>query len=77
MFISGTISKRESYGNLLSFTALACGSLLFGMMTVFEWGVLRHGGIGIVFAIAIIGFLAPALAERQARKRTEVASKPR
>ena len=76
MFLSGTISKRESYTRLLSLATLAFSSLLFGMMMVFEWRVL-HGGIGVVSAIAITGLFITALAERRAHKRAQIASRTR
>jgi hypothetical protein len=77
MFLSGAISHRESVTRLWNVAWLAFGSLLFGLMTVFEWRVLLHSGIRVVVAIAIIGLFVAALAERRARKRTEVASKMR
>jgi hypothetical protein len=67
----GIISKRESFARFLSLAALAFSSLLFGMMTVFEWRLL-HGGIGVVFAMAIIGLFVTALAKRRSHKRTEI-----
>jgi vacuolar-type H+-ATPase subunit I/STV1 len=76
MFLSGTISKRESYTRLLSLATLAFSSLLFGMMGVFEWRVL-HGGIGVVSAVAIMGLFATALAERRAHKRAQTPSRTR
>ena len=77
MLLSGTIYKSESHGRLLSLATLAIGSLLFGIMSVFGWHRLLHGGIGIVFGIVLVAFFTLALAARRARRRTEVASKPR
>jgi hypothetical protein len=74
MFLFGNIFKWESIARLLSLAALAFSSLLFGMMTVFEWRVL-HGGIGVVFAIAIIRLFVTGLADRRSRKRSEIASR--
>ena len=73
MFLLGTISKRESFAGLWRFSALAFSSFLFGMLTVFDWRVL-HGGIGVVFAILIIGLFVTALADRRSRKRAQIAS---
>jgi len=71
MFLTFTICSRESWG-VSKLAWLAFGGLLFGMMTVFEWRVLLHSGVRVVFAIAIIGLFVTALAERRARKRSEL-----
>ena len=74
IFLSGLISKRESFARVLSLAALVLGSLLFGMFMVFGWHAL-HGAVGVVFAIAVIGFFVTVLAERRSRKRTQIAPK--
>jgi hypothetical protein len=53
MFLTFTIYNRELWGAKLAW--LAFSGLLFGIMTVFEWRVLLHSGVRVVFAIAIIG----------------------
>jgi hypothetical protein len=71
MFFWEAMAGRESFASLSNLASLALSSLLFGMFMVFEWRVI-HGGIAIVFVIAILGLLLVGLAERRARKRAAV-----
>jgi len=70
MFIWEAIAGRKSFAKTLNLVSLALASLLFGMFMVFDWRVI-HGGIVIIFAMAILGLLVIGLAERRARKRAE------
>ena len=69
-------TKRHPFARVLNFVAIALMSLLFGMMMAFQWRVL-HGGMAVVFAMAVTGLFVTALMERRARRRVEVSSKAR
>jgi hypothetical protein len=51
-------------------------AVLWAMMMVFEWRVLR-GGVGAVFSILVVGLFVLGLAQRRARKRAAVSPKAR
>jgi hypothetical protein len=74
MLLWDAIARRDSWAKLSNVSSTALASLLFGMMGVFGWRVL-HGGIGVIFAIAIVGAIVNGLAVRRARKQAEAPSK--
>jgi hypothetical protein len=66
--------ERESSARPWHFAGLVLTSLMFGMMMVFEWRVLRSA-IVAVFAVGLLGLLCVGFSERRASKRAEVTSK--
>jgi hypothetical protein len=67
MFLWEALTKRESFAEWFNLASIAFLSLAWGMMMLFRWRVLR-GGIGVVFAMTVLGLVATGLAGRRARQ---------
>jgi hypothetical protein len=65
---------RNPSAQLWHFAGLILTSLMFGMMVVFGWRVLRSAIVAL-FAAGILGLLGVGLAERRASRQSAVASK--
>lgn len=60
-------ANRPRSSKLSKTVVFALGGLLFGTFMVFEWRVF-HGGIMVVFAMAVFGLLIARVVEWRNRK---------
>ncbi len=67
MFLWEALTKRESFARWFNLASIAFVSLAWGMMMLFGRRIL-HGGISVVFALAVLGLVATGFAERRARQ---------
>lgn len=75
MFLWEGLTKRESFARWSNLASIAFLSHAWGMMMLFGWRVL-HGGIGVVFAMAVLGLVGTGFTERRARQAKVLPKKP-
>ena len=71
MLLLDAITIGRSFARWANLIATAVASLGFGMMWVFEWRVL-HGGVAIIFIVALACAIAAGFANRRAIRKAEV-----